>query len=194
MLKDTYHKLIFLGSILILMQACSVRRFIPEGELLYTGAEVELVSEDEIARKKELKAQLKSLISPEPNSKFLGSHFKLYFYYKAQKENPGFINKFLNKKFGEEPVYLSDADPFQTEEILKNRLENRGYFYSRVDHSVEENEQKKTAKIFYAARLPEEPYVLENYKLDNDSLQIYKEIKETPVSYTHLTLPTKRIV
>ena len=179
MLKNILHKSILTGIFLILLQACSVKRFIPEGKLLYTGAEIEMVSEDEIARKKELKAQLKSLLSPEPNKKFLGSRFGLYFYYKAQKEKPGFINKFLNKKFGEEPVYLSDADPFETEEILKNRLENRGYFYSRVDHSVEENEQKKTARISYTARLPEAPYVLEKYKLDNDSLQIFKEIKET---------------
>lgn len=179
MLKNNLQKAIFTGIFLSLLQSCSVKRFIPVGELLYTGAEVEMLSEDEITNKKELKAQLESLLSPEPNSKFLGSRFGLYFHYKAQKEKPGFINKFLNKRFGEEPVYLSDADPFQTEEILENRLENRGYFYSRVDHSVEENEQKKTARIFYTAKLPEEPYVLEKYKLDNDSLQIFKEIKET---------------
>ncbi|SDL14003.1 Outer membrane protein assembly factor BamA [Salinimicrobium catena] len=179
MLKTTVYKLLFLGMLIPLIHACSVKHFIPEGKLLYTGAEVELTSEDEIANKKELQSQLKGLITPEPNSKFLGSRFGLYFYYKAQKEKPGFINKFFNKRFGEEPVYLSDADPFQTEEILKNRLENRGYFFSRVDHSVEENQQKKTAKVFYTARLPEEPYILESYQLDNDSLQIFKEIKET---------------
>ncbi len=178
-LKKISKKLIFAGMVLAFLQACSVKKFIPEGELLYTGAEVEMISEDEIERKKQLQSQLENLLMPEPNSKFLGSRFGLYFHYKAQKEKPGFINKFLNKRFGEEPVYLSDADPFQTEELLKNRLENRGYFYNRVDHSVEEYEEKKTAKVFYTARLPEEPYILENYKLDNDSLQVFAEIKET---------------
>ncbi len=178
-LRRISKKLFFAGLILGFLQGCSVKKFIPEDELLYTGAELEMISEDEIQRKKELQSQLENLLLPEPNSKFLGSRFGLYFYYKAQKEKPGFINKFLNKRFGEEPVYLSDAEPYQTEELLKNRLENRGYFFSRVDHSVEENEQKKTAKIFYTARLPEEPYILENYKLDNDSLPVFKEIKET---------------
>ena len=170
--------LLFISAIIVL-QACSVKKFIPEEELLYTGADLTLESNNEIENKKELKAQLENLIKPEPNSKILGSRFKLYFHYKAQKEKPGFINKFMNKKFGEEPVYLSDVDPYQTEDILKNRLENRGYFYSRVNHSVEENEKNKTARLSYTAILPEEPYRLENYKLDNDTLPIYREIKET---------------
>ena len=173
----------FLGGIIftafLLLESCSVKKFIPEDKLLYTGAELELNSEDEIANKKDLKAQLESLITPEPNAKFLGTRWGLYFYYKAQKEKPGFINKFLNKKFGEEPVYLSDADPHSTEQILKNRLENRGYFYSRVDFSVEEKREQKTAAIHYKAMLPKEPYVMEKYRMDNDSLEIYREIKKT---------------
>ena len=163
----------------LLLQSCSVKKFIPEDELLYTGADLELNSEDEIANKKDLKTQLESLITPEPNGKFLGTRWGLYFHYKAQKENPGFINKFLNKKFGEEPVYLSDADPHNTEQLLKNRLENRGYFYSRVDFSVEEKRKQKIASVHYSATLPEEPYVMENYMMDNDSLQIYQEIQKT---------------
>lgn len=179
MLKKVGTRLLAMVIILMTLYACSVKKFIPEDKLLYTGAELELISEDEIERKKELKNQLQALIRPEPNAKFLGSRFGLYFHYKAQQENPGFINKFLNKKFGEEPVYLSDVDPFQTEELLKNRLENRGFFYARVDHEVEEYEQQKFARILYSAWLPQEPYVLESYQLDNDSLQIYREIKET---------------
>lgn len=179
MQKILHIRFIITAILLVLLQSCSVKKFIPEDEFLYTGAELEMESGDEIENKKELKAQLESLISPKPNSKILGTRFRLYFYFKAQKEKPGFINEFLNKKFGQEPVYLSDADPFQTEKILKNRLENRGYFFSRVDHTVKENEQKKTAKISYKAILPEDPYIMENYLLDNDSLQIYKEIKTT---------------
>ncbi|WP_029033288.1 BamA/TamA family outer membrane protein [Salinimicrobium terrae] len=173
----------FLGLIIflavILLQACNVKKFIPEDKLLYTGADLELNSEDEIANKDDLKDQLQTLITPDPNAKFLGTRWGLYFHYKAQKENPGFINKFLGKKFGEEPVYLSDVDPYHTEELIKNRLENRGYFYSTVDFSIEENRDAKLASVQYFATLPEEPYVVEKYRMDNDSLRIYKEIKET---------------
>lgn len=172
-------KLIFVGTLFMLLQSCNVKKFIPDDKLLYTGAELELEAPDDIEDKKDLKSQLRMLIRPEPNSKFLGTRWGLYFYYKAQQENPGFINKFLNRKFGEEPVYLSDADPYQTEELLKNRLENRGYFYSSVDHKIEEKRDQKLAKIFYKATLPEEPYVMEQYGVDSDSLRIYELIQET---------------
>ncbi|MHA6280475.1 translocation and assembly module lipoprotein TamL [Salinimicrobium sp. CAU 1759] len=161
------------------LQACSVKKFIPEDKLLYTGADIELKSDDPIENKKDLKNQLQSLITPDPNSKILGSRIGLYFHYKAQQEKPGFINKFFNKQLGEEPVYLSDVDPFQTEKLLKNRLENRGYFYSRVNHSVKENEEEKLAHINYSAILPENPYILETYQMDNDSLETYRKIQET---------------
>ncbi len=180
MLKKLDSKLVLLAAVTLLaLQSCSVQKFIPEDKFLYTGADLKMESQDEIKDKKELKSQLEAVISPEPNSKFLGSRFGLYFWYKAQKKHPGFINKFLNKKFGEEPVYLSDVDPYETEKILKNRLENRGYFFSRADHSVQRNEKKKTASVEYVTRLPEEPYVMENYKMDSDSLTIYRKIKET---------------
>lgn len=164
---------------LVLLQACSVKKFIPEDKLLYTGAELELSSEDEIEDKKSLKAELQNLIGPEPNSKMFGSRTGLYFHYKAQQEKPGFINRFMNKRMGEEPVYLSDVDPFQTEDLLKNRLENRGYFYSRVGHSIEENEENKTARVTYKAVLPENPYVLADYAMDSDTLPVYQAIEET---------------
>lgn len=179
MLKKGKFQVLWVVGFLLALQSCSVQKFIPKDKFLYTGADLNMESQDEIEDKKQLKSQLEAVISPDPNGKFLGSRFGLYFWYKAQKEHPGFINKFLNKKFGEEPVYLSDADPFQTEKILKNRLENRGYFFSRVDHSVERNDDKKTASISYTATLPEEPYVLENYKMDNDSVPIYRQIKQT---------------
>lgn len=178
MLKKLQIRLFAAATIVMILQACSVKNLIPEGKSLYTGADLELTSEDEIERKQDLKTQLQGLIEPEPNSKLLGSRFGLYFHYKAQREKPGFFNKFMNKRFGEEPVYLSDVDPFQTEQLLKNRLENRGYFYSSIDHTVEEYEDGNFAKLLYKANLPQQPYKLEKYRVDNDSLQIYREIQE----------------
>ncbi|WP_029036107.1 translocation and assembly module lipoprotein TamL [Salinimicrobium xinjiangense] len=168
------------------LQSCSVKKYIPEDELLYTGADLELESQEEIENRKSLKSQLESLIKPDPNTKILGARIGLYFHYKAQQENPGFINRFLGKRLGQEPVYLSDANPFQTEDLLKNRLENRGYFYSRVSHSVEENEGNKTARIKYRAVLPADPYILAEYQMDSDTLEVYREIKES-LSETLLT-------
>lgn len=168
-------KAIIILLILAFLQACSVKKFIPEDELLYTGASIEIESDTTIPDKSELKTELESVLRPKPNSKFLGTRFGLYFYYKAQKEHPGFINKFLNKKLGEEPVYFSDVDLNNTEDLLLNRLENRGFFYSRVNYEQNKNEEAKTANVDYTLHVPE-PYTMETYQLDTDTALVYHDI------------------
>ena len=174
-MKNKYPVLLII--LLGLIQACSVEKFIPEDEVLYTGAELKIESDSTITGKPELKAELNEVLKPEPNSKFLGMQPGLYFYYKAQREKPGFINKFLNDKIGEEPVYLSDVDLPGTEDLLINRLSNRGFFYSRVSSDSEKNEEDKTGSVSYELVLPK-PYTMETYQLDSDSLIIYQEIAE----------------
>ncbi len=165
------------------MYSCSVSRYIPADEVLFAGSEIKAVSEERIQDFKTLKQELDLTLKPVPNSKFLGMRPGLYFHYKAQKEHPGFINKWLNKKFGEEPVYFSDVDPARVEDLLINRLENRGFFYSQVSSHVDST--ASFASIVYETKIPK-PYVLENFQLDGDSLQIYRDIEavlpETAIS------------
>ena len=139
MLKKLHTYLIigFIG--FLILQSCSVKRFIPEGELLYRGADLEMDTVSKIKEFDQLRTQLEAVIQPKPNRKILGGYPGLYFYYKGQKEKPGFINKFLNDKLGQEPVYLSDVELNSTQDLLLNRLENRGFFYSTATSSVQEN-------------------------------------------------------
>ncbi|EAZ80522.2 outer membrane protein [Algoriphagus machipongonensis] len=151
---------------------CQIKKHIPEGELLYTGATLDIEAPD-VKDFKSVEEELQSLLRPEPNSKFLGSYFGLWAYYKSQKEKPGFINRFLNKKFGEEPVYFSQVNPERTEELILNRLENRGFFYGTA--SSESISGEKFAEVKYSAKVGR-PYVLKEFKLDRDSLQIEHDI------------------
>ena len=170
-------RLVTILILLCALQACSVKKFIPEDELLYTGADVQIQTDTVIEDRTELKTELEQVLRPKPNGKFLGMRPALYFHYKAQRENPGFINKFLNKKLGEEPVYLSDVDITNTEDLLLNRLENRGFFYSRVNSEVVRNEEAKTGSTSYELIVPE-PYRMETYQLDTDSLIVYRNIQQ----------------
>ena len=168
---------------MLLAQSCGIKKFIPEGERLYTGAELELDTIGEVEGLKEVKVELTSLIEPNPNTKFLGMKPGLFFHYKAQREKPGFIYRFLNKSFGEEPVYFSEVNPERVEELIVNRLDNNGFFYSRA--SSETILKEKSASVNYTATL-QEPYTLENYEVDMDSLPIYDElsdiVKKSPLS------------
>ena len=108
--------------------ACSINKYIPENENLYTGASLNISSDSIIKNESALKDELEAVIIPEPNKSFLGMRPGLFFYYKNQKENPGFINRWLYKKLGEKPVYQSDVETYEVEKLLLNRLENRGFF------------------------------------------------------------------
>lgn len=174
--KPTY-RYIQLLVVVLLASSCSIKKYIPEGKTLYTGAEIETTLEEDAKDVKidALNAELNTLLRPEPNSKILGMRLGLYYHYKAQREKPGFLNKWLNKKMGEEPVYFSEVNPQRVEELILNRMENRGFFYGRAGSKIDST--KKFASVKYEVDVPK-PYSLEKFELEKDSLPIYDEIQD----------------
>lgn len=172
-----FHKNILCTALLLgFLYSCSIKKYIPEGERLYTGATVLIKPDSIINNENLLKAELESVLLPEPNSTFLGLNLGLYYHYKNQKEKPGIINKWLNKKFGEKPIYESDVEPFEVEKLLINRLENRGFFYSRATSNMEETEYK--ASVDYTIKL-RKPYTMATYEQDSMPFPIYKDLQKT---------------
>ena len=159
-----------------MLQSCAVKKYIPEDERLYTGASVEIKSDSIIENKDNLETVLEEALRPKPNSKFLGMRPGLHFYYKMQQENPGFINRFFYKRMGEEPVYQSDVKPFEVEEILRNRMENRGFFYSEISSQFDEKEKEASGIYTVKASVP---YTIANYTVDSLPQPVYSEIKKS---------------
>ena len=166
----------YICSLLVLgvFYSCSITKHIPEDERLYTGASITIESDSIIRNEAGLKSELETVLRPEPNSKFLGMHLGLYYYYKNQKENPGFINRWLYKQIGQEPVYQSDVETYEIEDLLLNRLENRGFFYSRATSAFTETENK--ASLNYTLTVPK-PYRMASYKMDSMPVSIHETMK-----------------
>ncbi len=169
---------LLLAVISVLCYSCSVERFIPEDEFLYTKETVELTPDSVVNDIDNIKLDLQNALRPEPVSSFLGGYPGLYFHYKANREKPGFINRFLNKKFGQEPVYDTDIQTYEMEQILLNRLENKGFFYSVATSEIVRDTTNKEAEAIYRLRLSK-PYRLKTYQLDTDSLGVYKQIQNS---------------
>jgi outer membrane protein insertion porin family len=169
-------KSVLVLSVFFMLYSCSVSKYIPEGEMLYTGAELSLQMADSIQNIAETRQELQSLLKPKPNATFLGMRSSLYFHYKAQKEKPGFIYKWLNKKFGEEPVYFSKVNPKRMEDLMLNRLDNKGFFYSSTEHDIDST--KQFVSVRYKAVLPR-PYSMETYELKKEPSKIYETIRKT---------------
>lgn len=165
---------------LVLFSQCSVKKYIPEDELLLTSANVKVIS-PKVNHQKQAVASLEEAIFPQPNKRVLGMYPGLYYRFKAeQKEKPNFFIRFLNKRIGERPVYLSSINEESTVEVMYNRLENSGFFLSEIEAKVEE--KKKKAKINYLVKLSQ-PYTLQNLQVDVDAsidtLAIWDEIKNS---------------
>lgn len=178
-LKSYKYVLLFIS--ISLFSACSAKKFVPADKSLYDGASIEFNDTLNIKNRIDLKTMLEGLLTPKPNSKLLGMRPNLYFYYKSEREKPGFINKFLGKKIGEEPIYFSDININSTEDIILNRLNNAGFFNSNVSSKVESDSTSKTTKIKYSVGL-RSPYRMKKYVVEKDtldSLALYSEIEKS---------------
>ncbi len=159
--------------------ACSVKKYIPEGAYLYRGGTIHIKDSLHPKNLSQLKEAMNAALFPEPNSKFLGMYPGLHYHYKSKQEHPGFITRYLNKKMGEEPVYLTDVNLENTVKLLQNRMENNGYFYGDVNYSIAIDSLDKTAKIDYNVSIGK-PYKMADYVVEkeaSDTLAIYDHIK-----------------
>ncbi|WP_456236594.1 translocation and assembly module lipoprotein TamL [Aureibaculum algae] len=172
-----------LSVLLILFQSCSIQKYIPNKERLYIGASIDIKSDSIVKNEKALEENLKTAIQKKTNKKILGWYYGLYYHFKSQNKRQGFINRWLNKKIGEEPVYQSDINTTAVKEVLTNRLENNGFYYNNVTSNWTSNDKKKTASIDYNITV-QQPYRMESYQLDTLQPPIYKEmqgyISDTP--------------
>ncbi|WP_379964414.1 BamA/TamA family outer membrane protein [Epilithonimonas sp. UC225_85] len=163
-------------SVIAFVSSCSNTKFLKEGQMLYTGAEVK-IENDSIPKKqkKALKAELEENLTPKPNSSFLGLRPKLYAYNiaKEPKKEKGF-NYWLKYKFGEKPVLLGDVDKEFNKDIIVNYSENKGYFNAQATYDTVSKNKK--AQVIYTLK-PGNQYLISQVKFQEDSTLVNKEIQ-----------------
>lgn len=122
------------AAFVLLVSSCSNTKYLPEGDLLYTGGTIKVESKD-MSRKqrKAMQKELKGLLRPIPNSKILGLRPKLYIYNLAgePKKEKGFRH-WLRTKVGEPPVLFSQVDLDYNADVVQNFAENKGYFKAKT--------------------------------------------------------------
>lgn len=171
-----YCKYLLVSGMASTVISCSNTRFLKEGQMLYTGAEVK-IENDTISKKekKELQSALEANLTPKPNSTFLGMRPKLYFYNiaKEPKKDKGF-NYWLKYKVGEKPVLLGDVDREFNKDIIENYSENKGYFNAKATYDTVSKNKK--AQVIYTVR-PGSRYLIDGVKFQKDSTLVNHEIQ-----------------
>lgn len=172
-----YIRILMVSGFAFLIGSCSNTKFLKEGEMLYTGAEIE-IENDSISRKekKELRSQLEENLTPKPNSTFLGLRPKLYFYNitKEPEKDKGF-RYWMKYRLGEKPVLLQDVDREFNRGILVNYSENKGYFIANASYDTVAKNKK--AEVIYTVN-PGPRYRLGLVEYDKDSTLINEEIQK----------------
>ncbi|NMH27373.1 translocation and assembly module lipoprotein TamL [Flavobacterium silvaticum] len=140
-------KIFLLFGFVLTLWACSNTKYLPEGELLYTGASVRV--KDSTMPKKErkaLEARLEELLRPKPNKKFLGLRPKLYIYNLAgkPKKEKG-LRSWLRNKVGEPPVLFSQVKLDYNADLIQNNAQNLGYFKAMASADSTRSGKKATA-------------------------------------------------
>lgn len=160
--------------------SCSTTKYIPEGEKLYIGADVTLQM-DSIRNPERIKAfeeNLKSFTLPHPNSKAFGIRWKLLFWNigGGYDSTDNFIKKWFKNK-GQAPILLSEVNREYNENLLRNRMENLGFFNASVTSDT--LIKGKFAEVMYTG-IPRSMYRINSVNFDLDSLnQIGKDIFKT---------------
>jgi outer membrane protein insertion porin family len=176
-MENRYIKYFLVISVFFIF-GCSNTKYLPEGDLLYTGGTVTV--KDTFLKRKERKAleeQLKTLLRPKPNKQILGLRPKLWFYNIAgePKIDKG-IRYWLRTKVGEAPVLFSKVDLDYNAAILRNFSAHRVYFKTTVSADSTVNNKRVTAE--YTVDIKKQ-YKIKNVKFPEDSSALGKAIART---------------
>ncbi len=175
-LNKTYGSALGLLSLALVAASCSNTKFLREGELLYTGAKVN-IKNDTLSKKEKsnLRDALKEQLRPKPNSSFLGLRPRLYIYNitKEPKKQKG-IGYWLKYRIGEKPVLLGDVDRSFNEKILVNYSENKGFFNARA--SSDTISKNKKAQVIYNVKTGAR-YLISKVNFPTDSTILNSEIQ-----------------
>ena len=173
--------------LLLLISGCKVSQYIPEGEYLYNGAEVEVVAADSIETA-ELSSKLTATLNNNTNSKIpLIGYRGIWRYYKnqekiAEKEqtDPEKAEELRDKEIGEEPIYYDESVVDGVEALLENRAGNSGYFNHSTTYTTDTVQDPPAIRVKYTVRVGD-PYdirSLESYWRDSSVARLVRQVEE----------------
>ena len=154
-------------ALICFLSACSLTKYVPKGDALYTGATIKIEDSTLTSKeKKTIRKRTEDLPRPRPNNKFLGIPFKLILYNMGgDPEKGGFIRNFFHK-IGQPPVLLSQLNLDYNVKLLQNYLQNTGYFHATA--SGDTTIKNKKAKAHYVLT-PGPQYTISEVEYDLDS-------------------------
>lgn len=141
--------------LLLLGTACSVTRYIPEGEYLLDKVRIE--TDREVPRRERIpKEEFSKFIRQTPNRRILGVNAYVWLYEQADSAKHNGWNNW-KRRMGEEPVLLDANYTRRSAQNLKVYMDSKGFFRSESAFEVDTVSKSKRATVTYRVR-QHEPY------------------------------------
>ncbi len=161
----------------MLAGACSTTRKLTDGETLYTGVKaLEIVPTDKEKLPDGMVTNLKQAINVPPNNPmpFMSPYMRTPFpiglwVYNNMSDSAGGLKGWIYRKLAKDPVLISDVRPEMRTEMLKDILDNNGYFGSTATYDLlYDKKNPKKARILYHLDVSK-PYTIDSIQYLDDS-------------------------
>ncbi|MDE5958306.1 MAG: hypothetical protein K2G78_08410, partial [Muribaculaceae bacterium] len=162
--------------LLIMAAACSTTRKLTYGETLYTGVKkLEITPTGDEKLPSEMVSNLKQAINVAPNNPmpFLSPYYRTPFpiglwVYNNMSDSATGLKGWIYRKLAATPVLISDVRPASRVEVMKEILDNNGYFGSTAGYDINYNPHNpKKASISYRLNVAS-PYTIDSIEYMGD--------------------------
>ena len=162
-MKKTFVITCFWTLVVVLLDSCSVSKFIPEGGYLLDNVKIE-------SDNKEIKpSQMNLYVRQTPNAKWFSLiKLPMYIYGASGLDSTKWINRFW-RKIGEAPVIYDREAAAETREEMEKAVQNMGYMGAVVD--MHEEPSGNHMKVYYSIRSGE-PYIVDRLTYDISDTRI----------------------
>ena len=157
---------LLLASFLVVVSCSTTRRIDPD-EVLYIGVDgMKITTADSQRVDDGLKANLDEAIDVSPNGAIISPwlrsplQFGLWFYNWGDSTSTG-LKRWIVDHLGRTPVLISDVKPDLRLEMMRDVLNNNGYFGSSASYELLYSKDRRQAEILYRVNLTK-PYTYSN--------------------------------
>jgi len=142
--------------------ACSVTKYIPEGEYLYQGAAVKIEAPQGVDVA-ELTTEVNATLNNNTNGKTLVlGYYQIWKWYRWQEKAAANPEKFADKEpKGTQPIFYNEALVESVRTLMENRASNNGYFNNEADFTLDTLADPPAIQADYTLKVGR-PYLIDS--------------------------------
>lgn len=174
------YPLAMLLALVLVVSSCSIRPLLPEGSYVLTQNRV--MTDKEASREERISSsEMSKYIKQRPSMDIFNIRAWLYLKSDPTKEN---LWHNLMRALGTPPTILDTLQTIRSADNIEAYVASRGFFSATEQHSIEYNNERRTAKVTYKTT-QREPYRIENIDYRIEDSYIEKLLRRDSLSSLH---------